>query len=92
MRVLPIVPNTTQGNVFPSTNSRILVISNKRPPRNTIGPLVSSTINQSVIFRSLSYMSATPFPLAPLQAIKQHESGVVVITNPPNALEIGASG
>lgn len=32
-------------------------------------------------------MYATPFPLAPLQAIKQHEMGVVVITNPPSALD-----
>lgn len=33
-------------------------------------------------------MKASPFPPAPLQAIRAHESGVVVITNPPNALEI----
>lgn len=31
-------------------------------------------------------MKATPFPLAPLQAIKQHERGVVVMTKPPRAL------
>lgn len=38
--------------------------------------------------RSLvSYVKAIPFPLAPLQAIRQQESGVVVMTNPPSALE-----
>jgi len=68
----PIVPNTTQGKVFPMMNSRILVMSNKRPPRKTIGP-----------------MKATPFPLAPLQAIRQHERGVVVITKPPSANGVG---
>lgn len=31
-------------------------------------------------------MKAIPLPLAPLQAIKQQESGVVVMTNPPRAL------
>lgn len=35
----------------------------------------------------VTYMNATPFPLAPRQAIKQHEMGVVVITNPPSALD-----
>lgn len=35
----PIVPNTTHGKVFPKTNSRMLVMSSKSPPRNTMGPL-----------------------------------------------------
>lgn len=39
------------------------------------------------IFVSISYMNASPFPPDPCQAIRQHESGVVVITNPPNALK-----
>jgi hypothetical protein len=39
-----------------------------------------------------TYTKAIPFPLAPLQAIRQHESGVVVITKPPKALDIGATG
>jgi hypothetical protein len=36
----------------------------------------------------MSHMKATPFPLAPLQAIKQHARGVVVITKPPSALDV----
>lgn len=36
---LPMVPNTTQGKVFPRMNSRMLVMSNKSPPRKMIGPL-----------------------------------------------------
>ncbi len=34
----------------------------------------------------MSYVNAIPFPVAPLQAIKQHERGVVVMTKPPSAL------
>ena len=82
------MPNTTQGKVFPMMNSRILVISNKRPPRKTIGPLFDSLDEDFLSIFSSSHMKATPFPLAPLQAIKQHERGVVVMTKPPNALNI----
>jgi hypothetical protein len=38
---IPIVPKTTQGKVFPRMNSRILVMSRRRPPRKTMGPLLS---------------------------------------------------
>lgn len=38
----PMVPNTTHGNVFPNMNSRMLVMSSKSPPKNTIGPLFAS--------------------------------------------------
>ena len=34
------------------------------------------------------YVNAIPFPLAPLQAIKQQARGVVVITKPPRALSL----
>lgn len=85
---LPIVPNTTQGNVFPIMNSRILVMSNKRPPRKMIGPLFSSLDGAPSPSILMSHMKATPFPLAPLQAIKQHARGVVVITKPPSALDV----
>lgn len=81
----PIVPKTTHGNVFPIMNSRILVISSKRPPRKMMGPLDWLFKCLTVIFGK-SYMKATPFPLAPLHAIKQHDRGVVVMTNPPSAL------
>lgn len=65
-------------------------MSNKRPPRKTIGPLCRSSDGQSVMqWVSTSYTNAMPFPLAPLQAIKQHEMGVVVMTNPPSALDNG---
>lgn len=85
---IPIVPNTTQGKVFPMMNSRILVMSNKRPPRKMIGPLLSSLDEAPWPTCWMSHMKATPFPLAPLQAIRQHERGVVVITKPPSALDI----
>ena len=42
---------------------------------------------QISITKFMSYVKAIPFPLAPLQAIRQQESGVVVMTNPPSALE-----
>lgn len=83
-----MVPNTTHGKVFPRINSRMLVITNKPPPRKTIVPLF--VLCQFWEYRGCpalaSYVNAMPFPPAPLQPIKQHESGVVVMTNPPNAL------
>lgn len=84
------MPNTTQGNVFPMMNSRILVISNNRPPRKMIGPLFSS-LDGALSIHWFSHMKATPFPLAPLQPIKQHETGVVVMTKPPSALHVQSS-
>lgn len=38
-------------------------------------------------FELFPYVYVIPFPLAPLQPIKQHERGVVVITKPPRALQ-----
>lgn len=62
-------------------------MSSRSPPRKTIGPLdyaLDGGLNPQC--EAISHMKAIPFPLAPLQAIKQHESGVVVMTNPPSAL------
>jgi hypothetical protein len=82
------VPNTTQGKVFPIMNSRILVMSNKSPPRKMIGPLLTILDEAVLSIDLISHIKAIPFPLAPLHAIKQHERGVVVMTKPPSALNV----
>ena len=58
---LPIVPNTTQGNVFPIMNSRTLVMSNKRPPRKMIGPLFSP-LNEAPSLSILVSHESNPVP------------------------------
>lgn len=44
------MPKTTQGNVLPSMNSRMLVMSNNKPPRKMMGPLISM-VKLSLIMR-----------------------------------------
>lgn len=56
---LPMVPNTTQGNVFPSANSRRLVITSKSPPRKIVGPLSESSGQYNNNFGSHSDHSLT---------------------------------
>lgn len=73
--------------------------ANQNPPMvpNTTHGNVLPKMNSRILVMSsrspprktMGPMKASPFPPDPLQAIRQHERGVVVITNPPNASGVG---
>lgn len=58
----------------------------KDPSEENENSAVSSQSGTSCLPLELTYVNAAPPPPAPLQAIKQHERGVVVRTKAPRPL------
>lgn len=89
---IPKCPNTTEENVFPMTNSRILERTKSTPPKRIKTPLfLVSRQTRKVWVMGWYYVNAAPPPVAPLHAIKQQDKGVVVNTNAPSPLSSNLS-
>lgn len=84
----PNVQKTTEGKVFPSTNSRSPVVNWSRPPKKKNCGLEGVNITNSSTRSELAdtYMPFAPLLAAPRHCIRSHDKGVKASKNPTRPL------